>query len=432
MAPGSTGTPGGRRPPADPRPPSCCQPAFPHLNSTLLPHPPPTAPPRQLVTATLVVVAIHALLLLGLPQLGRMTRAGQDAGTFVTRLIAPPSADAVPAPIAAAPPPQVTAPPRPRPPPTRTEAQAPAVDSGAATPPPEPAQAANASETPGRAAPAVSQLGPRPAGAAFGGQSAPVPIEPPTTAQVAATALEFAPQSGDAPVRVPRAAELSYRAVGRIGEQDFELPTTLHWRQDGHLYEIRWTLYSPRIGEQTRYAVGLLSPHGLVPIRAELRTPDIKDMRFDYARQRVSLGAIDAEAAVAAGTQDRLGVLIQLGALLAGDPDRYPAGRAIELPAVHPTGTGRWRFVVEADEALPALKGRSLPTVRLVHAAQDAGDARIELWLGRTLDYLPVRVRITEANGDAVQYDVVTAWAQPTPVAAALPERAPAPPTGSN
>ena len=30
------------------------------------------------------------------------------------------------------------------------------------------------------------------------------------------------------------------------------------------------------------------------------------------------------------------------------------------------------------------------------------------------------------------QYDVATAWAQPTPVAAALPERAPAPPAGSN
>ncbi|MBN8557330.1 MAG: DUF3108 domain-containing protein, partial [Burkholderiales bacterium] len=111
------------------------------MNSTLPSHPLPTAPPRQLVTATLVVVAIHALLLLGLPRLDRMSPAGQDAGTFVTRLIAPSSADAVPAPIAAAPPPQVTAPPRPRPPPTRTEAQAPAVESGAATPPPEPAQA---------------------------------------------------------------------------------------------------------------------------------------------------------------------------------------------------------------------------------------------------------------------------------------------------
>jgi hypothetical protein len=27
-------------------------------------------------------------------------------------------------------------------------------------------------------------------------------------------------------------------------------------------------------------------------------------------------------------------------------------------------------------------------------------DTRVELWLARTLDYLPARLRITQANGD--------------------------------
>ena len=137
---------------------------------------------------------------------------------------------------------------------------------------------------------------------------------------------------------------------------------------------------------------------------------------------------------LAAGTQDRLGVLIQLGARIAGDPERYPPGQTIELPAVRPTGIGRWRFVVEADETLEALKGQNLPTVRLVHEAQDDQDVRIELWLGRTLDYLPVRLRITEAGGDTVEHDLVTAWARPTPVAPPAPQAPPAgpPAAGTN
>lgn len=384
--------------------------------------------------ATLVVVALHAALLLGLPHLGQVTRAGQDAGSFVTRLIAPPAAVAVPAPVAAAPPPRPTEPPRPRPPPTRAVDHAPKVAPTAAPPTAPPAQVSNRSDAPGHTAPAVSQLGPKPAGASFGGQSAPVPIEPAATATEAATALAFAPQAGDAPTRVPRAAELSYRTRGHIGGQPFEVPTTLHWRQDGQWYEIRWGLYSPRVGEQTRYAVGLLSPQGLLPLRAELRTPELRDMRLDYARQRIHLSASDTEVPLAAGTQDRLGVLIQLGARIAGDPERYPPGQTIELPAVRPTGIGRWRFVVEADETLEALKGQNLPTVRLVHEAQDDQDVRIELWLGRTLDYLPVRLRITEAGGDTVEHDLVTAWARPTPVAPPAPQAPPAgpPAAGTN
>ena len=82
-------------------------------------------------------------------------------------------------------------------------------------------------------------------------------------------------------------------------------------------------------------------------------------------------------------------------------------------------GRGSWRFRVESEEPLPGPGGQPVATVHLLHAPQDAQDVRVELWLGRTLDYLPVRMRVTEADGDVVESNLASAYAQPTPRAPA-------------
>ena len=91
----------------------------------------------------------------------------------------------------------------------------------------------------------------------------------------------------------------------------------------------------------------------------------------------------------------------------------------IELPAARLAGRGSWRFRVESEEPLPGPGGQPVATVHLLHAPQDAQDVRVELWLGRTLDYLPVRMRVTEADGDVVESNLASAYAQPTPRAPA-------------
>ena len=43
-----------------------------------------------------------------------------------------------------------------------------------------------------------------------------------------------------------------------------------------------------------------------------------------------------------------------------------------------------------------------LPSLKLNRNPRKEFDQRIELWLAPSLDYLPVRLRITNANGDSV------------------------------
>ena len=374
----------------------------------------------------MLVIAVHALLLLGLPHLSQNALPGSDAGTFITRLIAPPTAapTAEPKPIAAPPPePQLKQAPAPvrRPPEPRVKHKT----EPAMTSLPTPAERALAPERAlGGVAPAVSMFTPKPLGD-FGGRTAPTPITPPIAANETASALEVAKEAGDAPIRIPRATDLSYQASGTIDGQEFTVTTPAQWRQDGQWYEIRWGFYSPKVGEQNRRSVGLITPQGLAPLRAESRTPDTQEIRFDYDTRKTWFSAAGAEALLVPGAEDRLSAVIQLGALLAGDPARYPVGSTLELPAAHIRGAGLWRFMVQASEDLPALHDKTVPTIHLVHAPLDPRDARIEVWLGPTLDYLPVRLRTTEPTGDHVEYNLVTAYAQPTPSSGAAPLRSP-------
>ncbi len=396
----------------------------------------PAAPPRrQLLAATVLAVAAHALLLLGLPHLGQGVRAGMQGTAFVTRLVAPPARrpEATPPPPApqpeppqaqAAPPPAPTAE-RPRPPVPRPTARP--RPKPAETPPTE--QASFSAKAAGGVEPEPSLLGPPPL-ASFGGKNAPQPITPPLPTDEARATLDVAAEAGDAPAQVAPAAELGYLTSARIGGQAAEFATTLNWRQDGRLYDAKWALYSPRFGEHTRVATGLLAPQGLVPVEAALRTPEAQTMRFDYPARQLHFSATGADAPLRPGAQDRLSVLLQLGALLAGDARRYPVGTVIELPAAHPHGPGTWRFAVQAEEPVAAMKGRDVPALRLVHAPENAQDARVEVWLGRTVNYLPVRVRITEPNGDTVEHTLQTAYTQSVPLspvsAPAAPASAPA------
>ena len=391
--------------------------------------PPPLAPGRELITVSALVVAVHALLLWGLPQLDQATRADAHPGSFTTRVVALPAPTPTPAPPPApapVPTPRPSPAPKPKPAPTVRPAPAPAAEPAPAAPeptPPEPAAlevppAATPVTEPGPAGrpsagtdPQASLLAPPPL-VGFGGVSAPAPIAAPLDGEALAQATTWAQRMGDAPVRIPPAARLGFRTHASVAGESVSTRSVLYWRQDGHAYEARWAVHAPSIGDHTRTSTGLVTPQGLLPVQATLQPPSGPAVRFDYVGGRAQFD--DSSADIVPGMQDRLGVLAQLAALLAGDAARYPQGTLIELPAVHAHGPGVWRFRVLGEDSVSVLE-RELESLRLLHEPQSPEDARVELWLARQLEYLPARVRIVEANGDSFEHTVQTAYTETVP-----------------
>jgi len=93
-------------------------------------------------------------------------------------------------------------------------------------------------------------------------------------------------------------------------------------------------------------------------------------------------------------------VLIQLGALVASDPAHFGPGTSISIQTAGPRSADVWLFTVMHSEPLD-LPGGAVQSVKLERQPREPYDQKVEVWLSPQLAYLPVRIRITEANGDS-------------------------------
>lgn len=370
-------------------------------------------PRRALVFITALVLALHWLVLSGVP-LAWDNPAQPSRQVFSTRSIAPatpqpaveppgviavPVAAPQPAPRKKAPapkrPPAPAALDRPEPAPTVAavaEADAPA-DTGAAT--------TVASATP--EAPA-NDTAPAPAPAA----SAPAaPAEPATEDAQTGTGVDIRPPGGTGrsagapppPVRMPAPTRLTFEVSGQAKKFAYSARAELLWQHDGNRYEARQEISAFLVGTRTQRSVGTVTEQGLLPEKFSDKSRSEQAAHFDYAKGRVTFSANTPDAAAGPGVQDRLSLFIQLGAMLAADPGRFVPGTQITLTTVSARSADRWTFTVEGPETLDLPAGPT-PALKLLRLPRKDYDQKAELWVATGLGYLPVRIKLTQANGD--------------------------------
>eukprot|EP01030_Chromulinospumella_sphaerica_P004525 gene4525-4428_t len=370
-------------------------------------------PQRALVFITALVLALHWLVLSGVP-LAWDSPAQPSSQVFSTRSIAPapppptvappgvtavPVAAPQPAPRKKAPspkrPPAPAALDRPEPAPTAApvaEAEAPA-DTGAAT-----TVASAPPETP------ATDTAPAPAPAA----SAPAaPAEPATEDTQTGTGVDIRPPGGTGrsasapppPVRMPAPTRLAFDVSGQAKKFAYSARAELLWQHDGNRYEARQEISAFLVGTRTQRSVGTVTEQGLLPEKFSDKSRSEQAAHFDYAKGRVTFSANTPDAAAGPGVQDRLSLFIQLGAMLAADPSRFVPGTQITLTTVSARSADRWTFTVEGPETLDLPAGPT-PALKLLRLPRKDYDQKAELWVAPGLGYLPVRIKLTQANGD--------------------------------
>ncbi len=365
-------------------------------------------PRRALFLITALVLALHWLVLSGVP-LSWDSPAEPSGRVFSTRS------------IAAAPPPAPAAAASPRPParpksPARSQPKAPTPDTpGPATGTFEQADAGITADTEVALASLADAAAPqdKDSTATAGDSVASAPEAPassawaPPTPEPAAGVDITPPGAGTGqahsttppPVRLPPPTRLAFDVNGQAKKFAYQARAELLWQHDGSRYEARQELSVFLIGSRAQRSVGALTAQGLLPERFSDRSRSEQAAHFDYAKGRVTFSANTPEAPMGPGAQDRLSVFIQLGALLAADPDRFVPGTQVTLTTVSARSADRWTFSVEAPETLDLPVG-STPTLKLQRLPRKDYDQKAELWVAPALGYLPVRIRITQANGD--------------------------------
>jgi hypothetical protein len=200
--------------------------------------------------------------------------------------------------------------------------------------------------------------------------------------------------------QVPSSIIARYAVKGEVKGLPYTASANLSWSHDGSQYEARLRI-SALLGSREQVSTGRLTADGLAPTRFGDQSRTEQAAHFERDKGVISFSNNAPSAALQAGAQDRLSVLLQLGAMLAADPQRYPAGTRVEVQTAGVREADTWTFTVQGQEELQ-IRNRARAAIKLERAPRHENDQKVELWVAPDMDYLPVRVRLTQAGGDFV------------------------------
>ena len=200
---------------------------------------------------------------------------------------------------------------------------------------------------------------------------------------------------------IPASIRLHYQVTATARQIRLQGDGELLWHHDGTNYEARLEVSSQLLPRRIQHSTGLITAEGLAPLRFSDKVRSEEAAHFLRDQGKVSFSSNRPDAALVAGTQDRLSVMLQLGAMVGGAPARFPAGTVISIPTAGTREAEPWVFTVEGEEALE-LPGGKVAALKLIRNPRREFDQKVELWLAPAMDYVPVRLRLTQPNGDWV------------------------------
>jgi hypothetical protein len=358
-------------------------------------------PGWTLAALTAAVLAAHLMVLRGVPAEIRQSSRSSPRPLITRTVLLESAAPVMPAVAAAARPAALHARPRAAPvraTPTHVGAVQAASADAAPAPPPRAQLLAATAAPPAEPAAALVAAGETPASSAPGTAPAPTPAAAPGLAPASSPAREAAPPMA---FRLPASVRLHYKVEAQSRQIPWQAEGELRWRQDGRSYQADLEVRAPFLPKRTQHSTGSITAQGLAPLRFADKGRNEEAAHFERDQGKVSFSNNRPDAALSAGGQDRLSVMLQLGAMIAAAPQKFPPSTSIAIQTASTRDAETWLFTVGGRETLQ-LPGGTLQALKLTRNPRKEFDQRVELWLAPSMDYVPVRLRLTQPNGDWV------------------------------
>lgn len=330
----------------------------------------------------LAVLAFHGAVLMGLDAALTVNRLAAEEPTVLSAAIltertpepAKPKTRPAPAKSPEQTPPALPPTPAPLPAPPETTPET----------SPEPAVPVAIAPEPSTTLPAIASL-------------SPVPAPPSST-----PSPQPAPVLASQPARVPTSVDLRYKLIkGNDSAKASLIWKTSQGADGANHYEA--ALEATYFGFSAFKQISL----GTVQLTTGLQPTKYSDKRrgkseqaahFERDKKAIVFSNNRPEAALVAGSQDRVSMFVQLASRLAAEPSHYAAGQTIAMPVANVDELENWIFEVQAKEIL-ALPIGELEAIKLTRRPRRAFDQMVELWLAPSQQYLPVRIRLTDSSG---------------------------------
>ena len=203
------------------------------------------------------------------------------------------------------------------------------------------------------------------------------------------------------PYTYPKPVRLQYDIRGESKGFPYSATAELLWTHDGKAYEARMEINHFLFGSKVQTSSGQITPRGLEPARFTSKFRGEEAASFERNKNTVTFSAKTPDAPLLTGAQDRASIYLQIASMVAGAPGKFPVGTKLPFQAVGERSSESWVFTVGASEKLK-LPGGEVTAVRIWQDQVGENDAKAELWLAPAMDYLPVRIRVSQAANEFV------------------------------
>ncbi len=345
-------------------------------------------PRRRTVIFVAVIGALHYVALEWLTSRARMVPLGQDRAQVVSMaLIAEPPR---PVPVTPPPPPRLRPLPEPRLPPPPPPTELPSSESAQLTAPASDAPEGPVTPAaPAASAPAITAPVPAVAEA-----PAPAPAPPPPAVEQARRYKTNAPASAQFDLHVDRrdADGTKWQGVAAMA-----------WDNRGDTYQLKLevglSMLITRINLLVLTSEGVIDGSGIVPVTATEKRKGRAQTATHFNRdaKAITFSATTATVPWQEGAQDKATVPFQLAAIGRADVNQL-AGNIDILVGEEKEATV-FRFQLVGEEELETKMGR-LVTWHLRRPPKPGTySSQLDIWLAPSMQWYPVQIRNTEANG---------------------------------
>jgi hypothetical protein len=203
----------------------------------------------------------------------------------------------------------------------------------------------------------------------------------------------------------PVDTRLNYRLGGHFRSGELHGSARVQWQREGERYQTRIDIDVTLLAALVLTSQGEVTPQGLFP-RAyeELRRSGPRGTRMGDSAIVLHDGRSLPRPG---GVQDTASQFVELSHRFASGREPLEVGRSVSVWLARPGGVDLWTYDVVAREMLQSPELGAIDAFHLKPRpiANPRGNITAEMWFAPSLQYLPVRIRVS--MGDATYVDLM-------------------------
>ncbi|HSI53617.1 MAG: DUF3108 domain-containing protein [Ramlibacter sp.] len=236
------------------------------------------------------------------------------------------------------------------------------------------------------------------------------PAVPPVQEQVAQKPPEPAASAASAPAATtsasldswPSDTRLNYRLGGQFRSGELYGDARVQWQRDGERYQVRIDINVTLFATLVLTSQGEVTAQGLFPRDyEELRRSGPRRARLGDDSVTLADGRVLPRPR---GAQDTASQFVELAHRFATGQEVLEVGRSVDVWLARPGGVDLWTYDIVEREMLQTQGLGVVEAFRLKPRpiTKPRGPITAEMWFAPSLQYLPVRIRVSMGDGTFV------------------------------